>query len=115
MGQEAGESSQQVTYTGTRRLCKGKEVQEGQEMTTQKTVRGQGLNYVSGWTWGAQLRLHSSKARGQPSTPRADISGGDAEAEPVKTTQEPVSLTCTDTISVKNLQVLRDSRSGALS
>lgn len=30
-------------------------------MTTQKTVRGQGLRYVSGWTWVAQLYLQSSK------------------------------------------------------
>lgn len=57
---------------------------------------GQGLHYVFGWTWGAQLYLQSSKARSQPSTPRADVSGGDAEAETVKITQEPVSLTLVD-------------------
>lgn len=53
-------------------------------MTTQKTVGGQGLLYVSGWTWGTQLCLQRSKARSQPSIPRADVSGGDAEAETVK-------------------------------
>lgn len=53
-------------------------------MTTQKAVRGQGLCYVSGWTWGAQLCLQRSKARSQPTIPRADVSGGDAEAETVK-------------------------------
>lgn len=66
-------------------------------MTTQKNVRGQGLHYVSGWTWGAQSFLQRNKARSQPSTPRADVSGGDAEAETVKTTQEPVNLTLADT------------------
>lgn len=66
-------------------------------MTTQKNVRGQGLHYVSGWTWGAQLFLQRNKAGSQPSSPRADVSGGDAEAETVKTTQEPVNLTLSDT------------------